>query len=426
MSNRPDFKSYLKYHYRKILGTTYESQAITCRSGKVYAMVNNTLYKVLRALILGAVIIILMQTQAYMDMYNRGNLLLIVVSYFAFIVLTKLLQYFLARYEELDDTSILSLDHASRFNRPPFWDYVKNVYKGYSELTIFNDFKDKDGQKYCERSIIDRNIFLALVLSLWVLGGSFYSLITNIVIFLGLILLYLVISPVRYLYAHFIKICNQDNHTATLNTSDSKQRTKRSKIKNSITFLLCVVVIIYLIFSGPYPLSNIFTQRIKSGDIPVTEQTTFEEAYEIAHTYADQHCGDTELLGYHISFEGEAAIKTRQPTNWMLDFQHLPAGLFDPNQKINIDKTSETHMTAYRYIPTQRVSIQNAPTIPDINKILTIVEDDLSIVMEDTSSLTISGGSASYQQLPVNTFEVSMGFHSYIVDVVSKTVHQEY
>lgn len=422
MSNRPDFKSYLKYHYRKILGTTYARNAITCRSGIVYAMVDSTLFKILRVILLGTGIIILTQREIFIDFYINDSLLIIGVCYFALIAFMKLLQYFFARCEELDDTNNLCLERASRSIRPPFWDYVKSIFNGYSEFTIYNDFENFYGQKYRESPNEAERFVLLFILFIWVLVGSFFSVLSNIVIFFGLIALYLLISPVRYLYTDF-KVSSHDNHTTTPNISNGK--TVRGRIMRTVTTVFFAVIFIYFIFFAPYPLPDAFTARIRS-DIRMTEQTTFEEAFKMAHAHAEEQCGDAQLYRFYIYIDGEDALKAKQPTEWVLDFQHLPAGLFDPTQKINIDKTSETRMTAYRFTPSPRVSMENAPTISiDVDEILTILETNLGISLDDTSFIKISGGSDTYEQLPRNTFKVRIDTQDYIVDVVKKTARKE-
>lgn len=436
MSNRPDFKSYLKYHCKEIFGTSYESIPVSCKSGKEYAMINTPWSKAIIWIYLATIISVGLILLSTPNLFPFASLVFVISIYIMKFAIYWL-QYFLLRFEMLDDSDNLSMSHASKNDRPPIKDYLKHFFSSKSNTRIHNVYKSSDGQLYYEiqnkysSSII--GIISLLLLIAWFLTILYMSIIHNVVTFIAIMLFILIASPLQYFFSKFHQVEHtKENIQGKCYTEEESEENKKKNSKASTFIIIGIVLVFLVVIAVPFIIliHNINNREYQT--IPMAKETTFAEAYEIAQTYADEQCGDAHLLRFYIGINGEDAVKSRQPTHWELEFQDPPTGIFsDPNQTIELWKISETSMKADHDVPASNISMRNAPTLPvDVGEILDILETDLGISINDMnpSRIRIRGGALTRGHSPRNTCFVSIARDNtcthYIVDFEDKTAQE--
>lgn len=176
MSNRPDFKSYLKYHYKKIFGTNYASQAVSCKSGKEYAMAKSLWTKIILLIFAMAITAVTYFFISNPHVFPFAPIVFWILIYLIVFVI-HLQNYFSARFQLLDDSDNLCMSHASKKDRPPIKDYLKHYCNKKRKTKIRIVFESKDGQNYYESTNKYSSLIIAIIFSCY----SWYGLILEFI-----------------------------------------------------------------------------------------------------------------------------------------------------------------------------------------------------------------------------------------------------
>lgn len=420
MDNRPSFFTYAKYLYKKLFGTSYASTAILCKSGKQYAQVTSGFFKAFRFLyfsgtVFTGFILLLFYSSLIGFTFTAASLLVYVAI--------SIFRYFFIRFVEVNDDGrpiespnsqdILTLE------KPSFVDYLKNWrrIKGAVDVKIPIVYK---GQEYYSNSSRPLAaliwILLFSLVQLWIRFAIYISFAYNFLIFIGIILVVLLLSPLVY----FFSVFHHEKDYEDMPLFD-KQTTnyKLTSLDYIMRGIVIVLVIIPVFFINRLPIHEC---------IKMNGDTTYDEAYIMAQEFAIEKCGDEASLSHYIiCLDGKEAVQKRQPNDWELYFHNSPTGIFSrPSQTMSISKNAgSVNMYTYHDFAVPSKSMINAPTLPvDADEILSILETELEISVDDMKAtfIRISGG-VGIESLERNTCIVSIENKEYMVDFENKTAH---
>lgn len=426
MSNRPDFLTYAKHLYKKYFGTSYAPTAIVCDSSKQYAQINSSLFKVFRFLYIAGTVFgfYLMFTQFGIQV----GIAFLAASLLLYIGIS-MLKYCFTDFVKVDSDGrpIDSPDSQDilKLDKPPFRAYVRSWrrVKGAVDIQIPIVYNAQEYYIYPFKTArFFESLMLALASQIWFGAAVYMSFAHNVVTFFGIILVLLILSPLKYFFVGFY----QEEYNNDFFIQDEKINEVKQFPLNYIMKGIVIVLVFALLI-----VAFVVTNRDYSFNrIEINPSIAYNEAYEIADTYAKEQCSDdARLYRFFIYLDGKEAVQKRQPTSWDLYFQDPPSGVFsDPNQTMFISKDVDSnHMFTAHEIYVRTESMRSAPTLQvDVGEILNILETVLEISIDDmqTTYIRISGG-VDRECLERNTCLVSLKNKEYIVDFENKTAWKE-
>lgn len=423
MDNRPSFFTYAKYLYKKLFGTSYASTAILCKSGKQYAQVTSGFFKAFRFLYFsGAVftgfILLLFYSSLIGFTFTAASLLVYVAI--------SIFRYFFTRFVEVDsDGRPIDSPNSQdilKLEKPSFGDYLKNWrrIKGAVNAKVPIAYKGQEYYAHSSRPLFVLIFLLLFSLELWISFALYISFAYNFLIFIGIILVVQLLSPLVYFFTVF-------HHEKDYEDMPLFDKQTRNYTFTSLDYIMRGVVIVLVII--PLISVSFIINRLPIHEcIMINEDTTYNEAYIVAQEFAIEKCGDEASLSHYIiCLDGKEAVQKRQPNDWKLYFHNSPTDIFSrPSQTMSISKNAgSVNMYTYHDFAVPSKSMINAPTLPvDAGEILSILETELEISVDDMKAtfIRISGGVGS-ESLERNTCIVSIENKEYMVDFENKTAH---
>ncbi len=359
--DRPSFSTYRAHVYRQGFGRSLSLKPIIEKTGERYAVLKTTPYKLFW--LLGA----LAAASLYFVQELRMSLVPLYVLPALYVVVAPI-RYFFARFVKLDSdfVSDAMCERASKSDRPSFSVYLRYVFIPRRERLI-DLIEEGNGRGYYLLPVPLSNsypvrITLFIVLNLlfrlgFALGGGFILL--TLLIFVGLNLLLSLLS------VYCLNFKTTDEPEDTLPEEDKEPSAVSNKVKTGIWIAAGAIFTIILIF-----IIIIQSQRTEMADMEQPE--TLAQAYDDALAYTLEQCGNAELVGFYVKFEGSDTLLSGEPSYFCLVFQDAPGLLPEPNTTLSFysrrsyDYVSVIFQSYQNIRPPVNTGLIDLPTILDI------------------------------------------------------------